>query len=103
MVEEAYRQSMSHTDPQDRVILGDSAGGTLALTLIRHLRERGLAREQPARIAVFSPWIDLATDDPMSWRIDPIDPELGVTGLRQAGHWFAGSRPRRSRGQPRLR
>ncbi|MCF8589224.1 alpha/beta hydrolase [Gordonia liuliyuniae] len=90
MVEEAYRTLMAPTAPKNRLVIGDSAGGTLALGLTRHLREQDL--EQPAGVALFSPWIDLATDDAMSVEIDPSDPELGVTGLRQAGRWFAGAR-----------
>lgn len=90
MVEKAYSRAMEATSPTDRLVIGDSAGGTLALLLTRHLREQNM--EQPAAIVMFSPWIDLATDDPLSAEIDPVDPELGVTGLRQAGRWFAGSR-----------
>lgn len=90
MVESAYTRVMTTTPPNRRLVFGDSAGGTLALTLTRHLRERG--QDQPAAIALFSPWIDLATDDPDSLRIDPVDPELGVIGLRQAGHWYAAGR-----------
>ncbi|WP_341267103.1 alpha/beta hydrolase [Gordonia malaquae] len=90
MIEEAYNRAMLGSEPDDRLIFGDSAGGTLALLPTRHLRE--LRVPQPSGIALFSPWIDLATDDPLSLEIDPVDPELGVTGLRQAGQWFAGSR-----------
>lgn len=90
MIEHAYDTVMAGTAESDRVIFGDSAGGTLALTLSRHLREQ--ARPQPAGLALFSPWIDLATDDPLSLVIDPTDPELGVTGLQQAGRWYAADR-----------
>lgn len=90
MVEHAYDTIMAGTADRDRVVFGDSAGGTLALTLTRHLREH--ARRQPAGLALFSPWIDLATDDPLSTLIDPRDPELGVTGLRQAAQWYAAGR-----------
>ncbi|UQE76603.1 alpha/beta hydrolase [Gordonia sp. PP30] len=90
MVEQAYQRTMAGTDPRDRLVIGDSAGGTLALLLTRHLREQNLG--QPAGIALLSPWIDLATDDSLSREIDPVDPELGVDGLRQAGRWFAGQR-----------
>ncbi|EGD54125.1 putative esterase [Gordonia neofelifaecis NRRL B-59395] len=90
MVENAYHRSVAGSSAAHRVVVGDSAGGTLALLLTRHLRERDM--EQPSGVVLLSPWIDLATDDPMSRVIDPVDPELGVTGLRQAGRWFAGTR-----------
>ncbi len=50
------------------------------------------AHSVPRALALFSPWIDLATDDPLSRAIDDRDPELGVTGLQQAGRWYAGDR-----------
>ncbi|WP_024799356.1 alpha/beta hydrolase [Nocardia sp. BMG51109] len=90
MVERAYARVTDTVAPRNRIVFGDSAGGTLALTLVRHLRERG--QPQPAALALFSPWIDLATDDPLSLTLDYRDPELGVSGLKQAGRWYAGRR-----------
>ncbi|RDI43671.1 alpha/beta hydrolase fold domain-containing protein [Nocardia mexicana] len=90
MIEQAYTEVTGDVEPRNRIVFGDSAGGTLALTLARHLRERG--QPQPAALALFSPWIDLATDDPLSLTLDDRDPELGVTGLKQAGRWYAGER-----------
>ncbi len=87
MVERAYAHAVADVAPRDRIVFGDSAGGTLALTLARHLRERG--QPQPRALALFSPWIDLATDDPLSLALDDRDPELGVAGLQQAGRWYA--------------
>lgn len=90
MIENTYAQVNHGVAPGNRIVFGDSAGGTLALTLARHLRERG--QPQPAALALFSPWIDLATDDPLSLTLDDRDPELGVTGLKQAGRWYAAGR-----------
>jgi epsilon-lactone hydrolase len=90
MVEKAYNFSTHDVAPHHRIVFGDSAGGTLALALARHLRESG--QPQPRALALFSPWIDLATDDPLSLVLDDRDPELGVTGLKQAGRWYAGKR-----------
>ncbi|WP_280423797.1 alpha/beta hydrolase [Nocardia carnea] len=90
MIEHAYDRATRDTEPGNRIVFGDSAGGTLALTLARHLYEHG--RPQPRALALFSPWIDLATDDPLSLTIDDRDPELGVSGLKQAGRWYAGEK-----------
>ncbi|MBF6175764.1 alpha/beta hydrolase [Nocardia blacklockiae] len=90
MVDTAYERAVDGVEPRHRIVFGDSAGGTLALTLARRLRERG--EPQPAALGLFSPWIDLATDDPLSLTLDDRDPELGVTGLRQAGRWYAAER-----------
>lgn len=58
------------------VLMGDSAGGGLALTLAQQLRDEG--RPLPARLVLISPWVDLGglacpmderlSDDPMLTR-----------------------------------
>ena len=45
-------------DPQRTAVMGDSAGGGLALALLLRLRDHGL--ELPAAAVVLSPWTDLA-------------------------------------------
>jgi epsilon-lactone hydrolase len=45
-------------DPQRTAVIGDSAGGGLALALLLRLRDDGL--ERPAAAVVLSPWTDLA-------------------------------------------
>ncbi|MGZ8177842.1 alpha/beta hydrolase fold domain-containing protein [Williamsia sp. SKLECPSW1] len=86
-----YEQITRDTPAHARVLFGDSAGGSMALTIAQDLRDHD--RPQPACIALFSPWLNLATDDPESILIDPTDPELGIEGLRQAGRWYAADKP----------
>lgn len=86
----AYEQATANTPTEAQVLLGDSAGGSLAITITQDLRTRG--HPPPAAIGLFSPWLNLATDSPQSARIDPSDPELGVPGLQQAGRWYAADR-----------
>jgi acetyl esterase/lipase len=52
--------------PQKITVIGDSAGGNLALSLALGLRELGL--EQPRALVLLSPWTDL--------RCGPVDPDL---------------------------
>ncbi|MEU3270910.1 alpha/beta hydrolase [Saccharomonospora sp. NPDC006951] len=87
MVWRAYEHHLAPFAEEHRVVSGDSAGGGLCLALAQTLRERG--EPQPARMALFSPWLDLSLPDPLSNRIEPADPMLGVAGLRQAGRWYA--------------
>src|SRR5207244_8018502 len=49
------------TDPRRAVLLGDSAGGGLALALALRLRDEGAPL--PAAIVALSPWTDLALSD----------------------------------------
>lgn len=87
MARHSYERFLQPCRPQDRVIMGDSAGGGLAVCLAQLLRDRG--EPQPARLALLSPWLDLAVTDPLAERIAPHDPVLGIAGLRQAGRWYA--------------
>lgn len=91
MVRHSYETFLEPCHPQDRAITGDSAGGGLALCLAQLLRDRG--EPQPARLALISPWLDLAVADPLAERIAPKDPVLGIAGLRQAGRWYAAHTP----------
>ena len=47
--------------PSDIIIIGDSAGGNLAVELALHLRDEGLP--QPAALILLSPWADFAHED----------------------------------------
>jgi epsilon-lactone hydrolase len=87
----AYERFLEPHEPPDRIVTGDSCGGALGLALSQRLRDRG--EPQPGRMALFSPWLDLGVGDPLSRRIEPHDPVLGVDGLRQAGLWYAAGTP----------
>lgn len=87
VAQHSYERFLASHRPEDRVVLGDSCGGALALALAQLLRDRD--EPVPSRIGLFSPWLDLAVADPLSARIAPHDPALGIEGLRQAGQWYA--------------
>ena len=83
----------------DRVtIMGDSAGGGMALAVAMQLRDR--AREhspgaaQPAaaqpRTILISPWLDISGTDPQLAVIAPRDPWLAVPGSHAAGAVYRG-------------
>ena len=67
-------------------VAGDSAGGGLALALAQRLREAG--QEQPAALALLSPWTDLLlTGDAVTQVQD--DLTLDADRLRGAGQMYA--------------
>lgn len=72
------------------VLMGDSAGGGIALAVAQALRDGGL---KPARVLLISPWLDLAVDLPEQQAIGPRDAMLGIPGLQEAGRTYAGSLP----------
>jgi acetyl esterase/lipase len=72
-------------------ILGDSAGGTIALASAMVLRDRRGAT--PCDLLLIAPALDLNLTDPLIARIQPTDPWLAVPGLRAAADRWRGTLP----------
>lgn len=53
----AWRALSLHTEPNQIVVIGDSAGGHMALMLLQTLKQLGL--DQPALCIGLSPWVDV--------------------------------------------
>jgi len=90
----AYRWLVAGmADPRRTVVMGDSAGGGLALALLLRLRDDGL--ELPAAAIALSPWTDLAlTGASLSLNMKS-DPMLNAAHARLfAGCYLAGADPR---------
>lgn len=76
----------------DRVsLLGDSAGGTIALAAAMLLRDRG--GPCPAEIVLIAPSLDLRFTDPLIPVIQTKDPWLAVPGPRAAAERWRGDLP----------
>lgn len=86
MVKDAYDTFLAHRDPGDQIVMGDSAGGALALVLSEALEEAG--RPQPDELVLICPWLDITVSDPAQQEIDRSDPYLAVAGLREAGRLY---------------
>ncbi|MDT3445901.1 MULTISPECIES: alpha/beta hydrolase fold domain-containing protein [unclassified Pseudofrankia] len=69
------------------VLMGDSAGGGLALAAAQVARDRGAP--QPDRIALVSPWLDVTMTDPDQPALAAKDRMLGIPGLAEAGRCWA--------------
>lgn len=67
-------------------VLGDSAGGGLAVAAVQRLVERG--DSVPGRLVLLAPWLDVTMRDPLSTTIN--DPLLTIGALRQDGTRWAG-------------
>lgn len=73
----------------DFYLLGDSAGGGLALTLLQMLKDQNIAG-RPRKTVLLSPWLDLSMQNP---EVDPYkekDVILSLEGLRTCGKQYAG-------------
>ncbi len=75
-------------DGKPIVVIGDSSGGAMALSLSQQLRDAGAT--QLAKLVLLSPWLDVTCSDPAQAILDRSDPLLALPGLRQAGIWYAG-------------
>ena len=73
----------------DLAVVGDSAGGGLALAVAESLRDRG--GPQPARMVLISPWVDLTTSTPETADLAAVDPWLFIGKVRTYAAWWAGS------------
>jgi acetyl esterase/lipase len=67
-------------------VVGNSAGGGLALAAVQELVRRGAAT--PGRMVLLDPWLDVTVSDPASNTIS--DPILNAADLRNDGVLWAG-------------
>ena len=70
------------------VIMGDSAGGGLAVAFCEYLSEQGL--KQPDKMILFSPWMDISMSNPEAADYEAVDPMLSAYGLVEMGKCWAG-------------
>jgi monoterpene epsilon-lactone hydrolase len=79
----AYRHLLDEGHaPQRIIVVGDSAGGHLALTLALHAAEAGLPG--PAALVLLSPWTDFTLSGESIVRNAAADPFLPPIALRRA-------------------
>ncbi len=76
--------------PNDRfMLMGDSAGGGLALSFAQKLHNEK-AVIQPCKLILFSPWLDLSMQNPEIIKQERKDKLLPLDGLIEAAKRYAG-------------
>jgi len=86
-------------DPQRTAVIGDSAGGGLALALLLRVRDDGL--ELPSAAVALSPWTDLALTGASFSLHAKSDPMINAADARLfAGCYLAGTDPRNPYASP---
>ena len=83
-----YRALMEEYGAGNVAVMGDSAGGGMALALAQMARDAGLP--QPERLILLSPWLDASMSNPELPALDKRDPILDIEGLKAAGEMYAG-------------
>ena len=87
-VEALYANLIDEDKGQRLVLMGDSAGGGLALGFVQKLRIK--QHKLPHQLILFSPWLDITMDHPDLKYYEKRDKILTVKGLKNAGQQAAG-------------
>lgn len=86
-VERVYLDLVAEVGAENVVLLGDSAGGGLALVLAQQLRDQG--KPLPAALVLVSPWLDVGATGADQPQLEARDPVLRINFLRHCGRLWA--------------
>ncbi|SHI45080.1 alpha/beta hydrolase fold domain-containing protein [Aquimarina spongiae] len=87
-VYQVYQEATKLYDPSKIILLGDSAGGSLIITLAQRLVKE--SKPLPNRIIPITPVVDAGVTNPDIVKIDLIDPILSINGVRSANEMCVG-------------
>lgn len=88
MVEPLYKEIIERINPSHFVIMGDSAGGGLALALEEKVGQENLP--MPEKTILISPWLDVRLNNPKIEEVQKNDKQLNKETLKLAGIAYAG-------------
>jgi RND superfamily putative drug exporter len=89
-LQEVYQRIVMRAGANAVFLLGDSAGGGLALACALSVRDRAAQLRQPDGVILISPWIDVTMTNPQIVEFERRDVLLSAAGLRAAGTLWAG-------------
>ena len=84
----AYEKLINHYPGDNFILMGDSAGGGLALAFVQALIKKD-HRKLPVKLVLLSPWLDLTMSNPAIKNLEASDHILSVNMLRHAGMKYA--------------
>lgn len=88
MVEPLYKEIVQKINAEHLIVMGDSAGGGLALGLLEKVSQENLAI--PNKTILISPWLDVRLNNPKIDEVQKEDKELNKEALKIAGTAYAG-------------
>lgn len=88
MVIPFYQEIIKDIKPENLIMMGDSAGGGLALALEEELTQKNI--EVPNKLILISPWLDVTMSNPEIDNIQPKDKQLNKDTLKLAGIAYCG-------------
>lgn len=83
----AYRHAVEAAGSGRLVLMGDSAGGNMAVVLTMTAAIEGLPL--PSRLALISPGLDMTLQNPEVYEVERRDPWLGIAGGLEAIRLYA--------------
>lgn len=83
-----YREYRETHPDQNIILMGDSAGGGLSLSLTEYFKEKGM--RMPDRLILLSPWVDVSMENEQIKEYESVDPFLKVTPLRDCAEQWMG-------------
>ena len=83
-----YREYCETHPDKNTILMGDSAGGGLALALTEHFKAEGI--HMPDRLILLSPWVDVSMENEQIREYESVDPFLKVTPLRDCAEQWKG-------------
>ena len=89
MVEPLYKEIVEAVGSENVILMGDSAGGGLALGLYEKIAEETVAL--PVKTILISPWLDVRLENEHIQEIEKRDTILNKEALRIAGIAYAGN------------
>ena len=88
MVIPLYKEIIDKVDSNDLIVIGDSAGGGIALALMERIGAEDI--DMPSKTILISPWLDVRLINPEIDEVQKIDKELNKETLKLAGIAYAG-------------
>lgn len=88
MMEPLYKEIVSKVDMEKFIVIGDSAGGGLALALEEKLSQEKI--EMPEKTILISPWLDTRLTNPKIPEVQKRDRQLNKFKLQIAALGYAG-------------
>ena len=88
MVEPLYEEIINKVNPDNLILMGDSAGGGLTLALEESLSNKSIL--MPSKTILISPWLDVRLENPDIDKVQKYDKDLNKDALKLAGIAYAG-------------
>lgn len=83
MIEPVYKETITKVGAENLIVMGDSAGGGMALGLLEKLSQNNV--EMPAKTFLISPWLDTTMSNPKIDEVQKNDKDLNKEKLYLAG------------------